>query len=67
MENILGHVDKDKKEETATTAPSGNTSGKAGKKKAGKKESGKAGKKGRTVPTDGATEKRRIQTVRKKQ
>ena len=57
MEEILDHIDKDKKEETATTAPSGKRSGKAGKKKAGKKESGKAGKKGTTVPTDGATER----------
>ena len=57
MEKILGCVDKDKKEETATTVPSGKRSGKVGEEKAGKNESGKPGKKGTTVPTDGATEK----------
>ena len=46
MDKIACHVDKDKKEGTVTTVPSGKKSGKAGKRKARKKESGKAGKKG---------------------
>ena len=37
MEKILCHVDKDKKEGTVTTAPSGKSSGKAGKKKTGRR------------------------------
>ena len=37
-EKILPRVDKDKKEETSATVPSGKMSGEAGKKKAGQKD-----------------------------
>ena len=48
-----------------TLGRSGNKSGKGGKKYSGKKESGKAGKKGTTVPTDGAMEKKDSNQERK--